>query len=415
MSSKIEKKVLNNIEKDKNDIIALMQKLVQIPSYTGKEAEIGEYLVKEVKKFDLNDVRIEQETVGRPNVMARYKGITSKPSITTYAHFDTVPTGDVTKWIHGPFSGAIEDGKIYGRGISDHKFPIPPLLFAIKAIKDAGVKLQGDIVFAFVCDEERGGHRGMKFVVDAGFCNTDYLLYSGGGGDGESIGIAANGRAYYRITVKGFTQHTGRNDKGINAAVKAMKLISHLQELREDVNNRRTKFKAGDIDIEGKGRLSINLVHAYTAGNNVPDRCIVQIDRRFIPQVESFESTLAEVQDIVVKLKKEDQEFDAEVEFVPDRWFSPSVSVVDPILIGALQRSASKVIGSTPTISNTVGGGSSDHCWYNLRYPDRPFVSYGCGRGGNSHSYDEYISIDGLIDNTKIYALLFMDLLGISK
>ena len=414
MSSNIEKKVLNLIDESKDDIVALMQKLVQIPSYTGNEAEIGEFLVEEVNKFDLDDVRIEQETIGRPNVMARYKGTSGKPSITTYAHYDTVPTGDITKWTHGPFSGTIEDGKIYGRGVSDHKFPIPPLLFAIKAIKDAGVRLKGDIVFAFVCDEERGGHRGMKYVVDEGHCDTDHLLYSGGGGDGDKIGIAANGRAYYRITVKGHTAHTGRNDQGINAAVKAMKLITRLQELREDVNNRKDKFKSGDFEIEGKGRLSINLVNAFTTGNNVPDLCTVQIDRRFIPKVESFESTLAEIQAIVEELKTEDPEFDAEVEFVPDRWFNPSVSVIDPNLVESLQGSVSKVLGITPEINNAVGGGSSDHCWFNMKYPDRSFVSYGCGRGGNSHTYDEFTTVDGLVDNTKIYALFFMNLLGIA-
>ena len=129
--------------------MALLQKLVQIPSYSGNEAEIGEFLIKEVKKFGLDDVRIEQETIGRPNVMSRYKGTIGKPSITTYAHYDTVPTGDITIWIHGPFSGTIENEKIYERGVSDHKFPIPALLYAIKAIKETGVKLKGDVVFDF--------------------------------------------------------------------------------------------------------------------------------------------------------------------------------------------------------------------------------------------------------------------------
>lgn len=415
MYTPIEKKVMTIIDGHKNEIISLMQKLVQIPSISGDEAEIGKFLLEEVKKIELNDTRIVQRSIDRPNVMARYKGTTGKPSITTYAHYDTVPVGDVTKWIHGPFSGTIEDGKIYGRGVSDHKFPIPPLLFAVKAIKEAGVKLKGDIIFAFVCDEELGGHQGMKYVVDKGHCDTDYLLYSGSGGDGKKIGIAANGRAYYRITVKGRTAHTGRNDQGVNAAVKAMKLITLLQELREDVNNRRDKFKSGNFEIEGKGRLSINLVNAFLTGNNVPDSCIVQIDRRFIPKVESFESTRLEVQAIVNKLKSEDPEFDAVVEFVPERWFNPSVSKIDPVLIGALQSSVSKVLEFKPEISNTVGGGSSDHAWFNLKYPNRSFVSYGCSRGGNGHTYDEYVTVNGLIDNTKIYALFLMDLLGVAK
>jgi acetylornithine deacetylase/succinyl-diaminopimelate desuccinylase-like protein len=138
------------------------------------------------------------------------------------------------------------------------------------------------------------------------------------------------------------------------------------------------------------------------------------VDRRFIPQVESFESVQSEINEIVESLKSEDSEFDADVEFVPERWFNPSVSKIDPVLVEALQSSVSKVLNFTPEIRKTVGGGSSDNAWFNMKYPDRPFVSYGCARGGNSHTYDEYVTIDGLIDNTKIYALFLMELLGTS-
>jgi len=410
-----EKKILGLIDKSKDDIVALMQKLVQIPSYSSQEVEIGDFLVEEVTKFGLDDARIVQQVVGRPNVIANCKGKTGKPSISVYAHYDTVPAGDITRWTYGPFSGAIVGNRIYGRGVNDHKFPIPPLLFATKAIKDAGVTLNGDIVYVFVCDEEFGGHRGMRYVVDEGLCDTDYLLYSSVGGAGKTIGIAANGRGYYRITVKGKTTHTGRNDQGLNAAVKAAKLVLRLEELREEVNNRRLKFRAGDVEIEGRGRFSINLVHAFTTGNNVPDRCVVQIDRRLIPQHETFESGQAEIQAVVNRLKEEDPDFDAEVAWNPERWMNFSVSVPDSPLVKALQRSVEKVLGFIPPINTGPTGSSSDHGWFKLRYPERPFAAYAIGRGGNLHTYNEYVTIDGLIDTTKIYALLMMDLLGVAQ
>ncbi len=409
-----EQKIMRLIDQSRDDIVALMQKLVQIPSYTGQEAEIGDFLVKEITKFGLDDARIVQQVVGRPNVMARYRGKTGKPTLTVYAHYDTVPAGDITKWTHGPFSGDIVGDKIYGRGVNDHKFPIPPLLFAIKTIRDAGMTLNGDIVYAFVCDEEFGGHRGMRYVVDEGLCDTDCLLYASVGGSGKTIGIAANGRGYYRIVVKGKTTHTGRNDQGLNAAVKAAKLILRLEELGQEVNNRRLKFKAGDVEIEGRGRFSINLVQAFTAGNNVPDRCIVQIDRRLIPQHETFANGQAEIQAVVDELKREDSEFDAEVVWNPERWMNFSVSVPDSPIVKALRRSVDKVLGFTPPIGTGPTGSSSDHGWFKLKYPDRPFAAYAIGRGDNIHTYDEYATISGLIDTTKIYALLMMDLLGVT-
>ncbi len=408
-----ERDIFQLIDQSKDDNVALMQRLVQIPSYTGKEAEIGEFLGKEVAKFGLDDVRIVQQMVGRPNVIGRYHGKIGEPSLTAYAHYDTVPAGDIMKWTYGPFSGTIVGNRIYGRGVNDHKFPIPPFLFAIKAIGDAGVTLNGDIVFTFVCDEEFGGHRGMRYIVDEGLCDTNYLLY-GAFGDGKTMGIAAAGRGYYRITIKGKTTHTGRNEEGLNAAVKAAKLILRLEKLGQEVNNRRLKFKAGDVEIEGRGRFSINLVEAFTTGNNVPDICTIQVDRRLIPQHETYESAQAEIQAVVDKLRNEDPEFDAEVVWNPERWMNSSVSVPDSPLVEALQRSVEKVSGFIPTIGTGPTGASSDHGWFNLKYPDRPFVGYGISHGGNIHTYDEYATIDGLIDNTKVYALLFMDLLGVA-
>ena len=70
------------------------------------------------------------------------------------------------------------------------------------------------------------------------------------------------------------------------------------------------------------------------------------------------------------------------------------------------------MLGLTPGLSSRETSSSSDHGWFNLKYPNRPFVSYGVGRGGEGHGYDEYATVDGLIDTTKVYALFLMDLLG---
>jgi acetylornithine deacetylase/succinyl-diaminopimelate desuccinylase family protein len=407
--------VLEFIEGEKDNIVSLMQKLVQIPSISGEEEEVGQLVCKMVKSFGLEEAEIVQDMANRPNVIARYRGTKGTPTLTVYAHYDTVPPGDISQWDYGPYSGEIEGDRIYGRGVKDHKFPIPPLLYALKAIKDAGLKLEGDIVFAFVCDEERGGHHGTKLLVDRGLLDTDMMLYSGGGGNGESIGIASNGREYYRIKVKGVTAHTGNNDQGVNAINKAAKLITRLEALEKDVNERRDEFDSNGLKIKGKARFSINYVHAFVTGNNVPDECIVQIDRRFIPKVETPESCRQEIQSILDKLAEEDPDFNAEMITVPDRSMEPAWSFPDSTLVDSLSNSVEKILGTRPIVSDMVGGGSSDWGWYMKKYPNRPVVSYGCSRGGPSHGYNEYATISGLLDNTKIYALLFMELLSVDK
>jgi len=412
--TQVEVKVLDLIDKRQNDNVTLLQQLVQIPSFTGEEAEFGKFLVNEIPKYGLSEAKIVQKMMGRPNIVAHYRGETGKPSITVYSHFDTVPVGDIRQWHFGPLSGQIVGNKIYGRGVKDHKFPIPALLFAIKAIKDAGIKLKGDIVFVSVCDEEFGGHQGMRFLVEQGICNTDYLLYASGGTDGKTFNLGANARGIYIITVKGKTVHTGRNDKGINAAYKAAKLILHLEKLAKEINNRKLTFKMGNMEFEGLGRFSVNTVHAFTTWNNVPDSCVLQIDRRLIPKHETFESGQAEIQAAIDALKQEDPDFDAKVAFHPDRWMNVGLSIPDKTFISSFQRAGEKVLGFAPTLNPRVNTGSSDHGWFHLAYPDRPFLSYGVSRGSDSHSYDEFVTIDGLIDTTKVYALFLMDLLEVA-
>jgi acetylornithine deacetylase/succinyl-diaminopimelate desuccinylase-like protein len=411
--SPIDQKVLDLIDKSKNDNVALLQKSVQIPSFTGNEADMGEFLVREMAKFGLNDARIVRQMEARPNILAHYQGKTGKPSITVYAHYDTVPIGDITQWHYGPLSGEMVGNRIYGRGAIDHKFPISALLYAFKAIRDAGVTLNGNIVFVFVCDEEFGGHHGMRYLIDQGMCNTDYFLYAVCGTDGKTIGIAGSGRVYYLITVKGKTTHTGTNEKGINAAYKAAKLIIRLEKLGQEINERKLKMTTGDVELEGTCRFSVNMVNAYLTGNNVPDRCVIQIDRRLMPKRETWESGQAEIQAVIDELKKEDPEFQADVYIKPEHWMNCAVSVPDRKLIEPLQRSADKVLGFSPVIGK-VSTGSNDCSWFTTAYPDRAVVAYGISRGSGTHSYDEFATTDGLIDTTKVYALFLMDLLGVA-
>ena len=76
--------------------------------------------------------------------------------IAVLGHLDIVPAGD--GWTYPPFEGRIADGKIYGRGTTDDKGPLIASLFALKAIKDAGIKLKRRIRIIFGTDEESGSH-----------------------------------------------------------------------------------------------------------------------------------------------------------------------------------------------------------------------------------------------------------------
>jgi len=396
--------VLDYIDSKRDEIIEFMKTLLKTESVTGSEAKIGVLMAEECKKDGL-DVELVNPIEGRTSVVARYKGTIGKPKVMMYSHYDTVPPGDLSTWIYPPFSGKIVEGEIWGRGARDNKIATCGLTMAFRALRDLGLKLKGDIVFTHVADEEKGGHKGFRVLIDRGYGEgVDYLFY-GHGGDKESIGIAANGCRQYHIIVKGKAAHTSRVEDGVNAVIKAAKLISHLEKLANTVNARRYHLPGTDTIM--KSRFSINKCMGYVANNSIPDTCEVLIDRRFTP-AETAEQTENEIREVINELKKEDQNFDAEIYTDHANMAMLSVSPSDSLLVKSIQKVAEKVAGIKP---NPIGGShSSDHGWFVSKH-HKPVASYGIG-GVGGHSANERIKLDNVILTTKVYALIMLDLLG---
>lgn len=180
---------INNwIENNKDNILETLSELIQIKTEnlppTGNEKKGQEYLYNKTTKFipeedidlfeidDIDDIRehplffptmddLTKNYKDRPNLVARLKGTGGGKSIVFSGHMDTIPVGK-DKWIifGDPFSGKIKDGKMYGRGSADMKAGTLAGFFAIKCIKDLGIKLHGDVYAESVVDEENGGVNG---------------------------------------------------------------------------------------------------------------------------------------------------------------------------------------------------------------------------------------------------------------
>lgn len=206
---KYKERVFNMIDENKDDLIRLMQDLIRFKTVNppGNETPCAEFLAEKLRGVGFT-VQLPAVQKERANVVAKMRGKTGNPSLLCYAHIDVVPPGDLSSWKVDPFAEDIEGEKIYGRGSQDHKFPMPPLLSASKAIREAGVKLNGDLVYTFTADEEELSEVGFRYLVENGYFNdTDSLLYFSAGRKGR-IGVGANGQQVYEITVKGRISHT---------------------------------------------------------------------------------------------------------------------------------------------------------------------------------------------------------------
>ena len=401
----VEQKVLDHVESKRDKIVSLMQSLIQIPSVTGDESEIGAMMEKECNKDGL-EVDIVEPITDRLNVVAKYHGTGEGTRMMMYSHYDVVPAGDADSWTHPPFSGKISDGYIWGGGAQDNKVATCGLTMAFRALKELGIRLKGDIVFTHVCDEEKGGRYGFREILDRGYGEGIDLLYYAHGGSPETIGIAANGSRGCTITVKGRSAHTAQLETGVNAVVQAAGLVNELQNLANEINRR--EFHLPGTDSVMKSRFSINKIHGHVANNNVPDNCEIYIDRRYTPG-ETKEQVDQEYAEVIKRAKTKNPVLDVEYKIRSGNLVS--VAPADSPLVSGIQKAAERVIGSKP---KPIGGShSSDHGWFVDRH-HKPFASYGIG-GEGIHGANERIKIEDLIATTKVYALSMMNILGVQE
>lgn len=148
---------LSRIEKDQEEMVTVLKDLISIPSVKaepvgnapfGKEiARALEYVLAwgEKQGFSVKNLS------GYAGHMEYGEG---EETVGVLVHVDVVPAGD--GWTYGPFSGTIAEGRIYGRGTVDDKGPAVAVMYALKALKEAQVRLKRKIRIIFGCDEESG-------------------------------------------------------------------------------------------------------------------------------------------------------------------------------------------------------------------------------------------------------------------
>jgi carboxypeptidase PM20D1 len=104
---------------------------------------------------------LERREIGDRALLFAWKGSDAAlPPAILCAHFDVVPADDAAEWRHGPFSGDIADGEVWGRGAQDIKVMLVSALFAAERLLAEGHRPRRTIYFAFGGDEEVGGNRG---------------------------------------------------------------------------------------------------------------------------------------------------------------------------------------------------------------------------------------------------------------
>ncbi|WP_156757275.1 M20/M25/M40 family metallo-hydrolase [Actinokineospora pegani] len=136
------------------------------PSTVVGERMAAEWVAEQLSDVGFETTYVESGAKGRGNVVARLAGEDSgRGALLVHGHLDVVPA-DASEWSVHPFSGAVQDGYVWGRGAVDMKDMVGMTLATARRLKRDGVVPKRDLIFAFVADEEAGGEYGAQWLVE---------------------------------------------------------------------------------------------------------------------------------------------------------------------------------------------------------------------------------------------------------
>ncbi|HEX8869226.1 MAG TPA: M20/M25/M40 family metallo-hydrolase, partial [Lentzea sp.] len=156
-----------------DEAVTLVSELIRIdttntgdPATLVGERKAAEWVAEKLSEVGYETTYVESGARGRGNVVARLAGSDpSRGALLVHGHLDVVPA-DASEWSVHPFSGAVQDGYVWGRGAVDMKDMVGMTLALARHFKREGVVPPRDIVFAFLADEEAGGLFGAKWLVE---------------------------------------------------------------------------------------------------------------------------------------------------------------------------------------------------------------------------------------------------------
>jgi acetylornithine deacetylase len=321
---------------DRNYAQETLVRLIQINSINPSlapgapgESEIAGYIAESLSGAGLT-VEIFEPEPGRKTVLGRLSGTGGGRSLMLNAHCDTVDVPGMSE----PFSGAIRDGKVYGRGSYDMKGSLAACMTAAKALADSGVRLTGDVLVAAVADEEYGslGTRDLIQHVHAdGAIVTEPTALE--------VCLAHKGYLWIQVDIAGRAAHGSKFELGIDANMKMGRFLAELSGLERELRSRPPH------PLVGPPSLHAAMLSGGAGLSTYAPSSMVQIERRTVPG-ETAAKAVAEIQAIIDRIAHDDPDFHATAHCFFER--DPFETAPTAAIVQAVDRAARQVRGVAP-------------------------------------------------------------------
>ncbi len=340
----------------KESIVSLTRKLIEFKTVEKPRINAAaEFCCEWLAGHGVHAKIIENE--GLKNVVA-FIG-ESGPTVVLNGHLDVVPAGP------DQFIPYVAEGKLYGRGSFDMLGAVSVMMHVTASLSTRSLPCK--VMLALVPDEETGGQKGSKFLVDHGL-RGDVVIC--GETTNLDIAVQAKGVLQLRVETEGIAAHGSRPWLGDNAILNAFEAYEKIKSL--------PVFQESTSYFE-QPSLNLARIEAGKAINQVPDCCTMDLDIRYLPgqNPEAIRTEIARVVNGTVKVLGQG----APVQTNP----------AHPLIV-QLQKSAEKVLRREVCFFGQDG--AADTRFYAEH--GIPAVEFG-PMGANHHGKNEYVDISSLL------------------
>jgi acetylornithine deacetylase len=345
------------------EVIGLLQDLIRIPSFSGKEKDKADHLMTFLHSKGLEVKRIHN------NLILRNKYFTpDKDTLLLNSHLDTVRVNE--GWTRDPFDPAIEGDRLYGLGSNDAGGSLIGLLAAFLYFYDRQ-DLHYNLVYLASGEEENSGKNGVESVLSL----LDPVFFAMvGEPTGMRLAIAEKGLLVLDCKAKGKSGHAAR-EEGLNAIYKAMQDIEWIRNYRFPMRS----------DLLGEVKMNVTMIHAGIQHNMIPDTCDFVVDIR--------STDLYTNEQILEILRK-----NLKSEFRPRSTRLQATSIRKDHPVVRVARSLGMELFGSSTLSDQA-------------LMPFPTVKIGPGNSARSHIADEFIGMDEIVTGIDLYINLLKRLI----
>ena len=393
--------------------IELLSSLISFRSTVGNEKDIQGYLAEYVGKLgfkpklapihpgiesdrDYTLVPDHKGYEGRANLVFTVPGAGGARSVILNTHVDVVPGPDEL------FTPQVENGVIRGRGAVDAKAQVVTILAALSALKDAGVKLRGDVIVQFVIEEEVGGNGALSVILDGMRADGVVVMES----SDFNIYPANRGAVWFKLAIEGKSTHMGRWRDGVNAVEEMMDVIRILK----DYEQKLVAESGGDPlfpDPAANIKVNVGTIQGGDWPSMVPGHCVVEGGVGFLPN-----KRLADIQNEVRRaIDTQASAWTREhynLEF--SRLHNEAYRMPPDHALAQTLHASAIAQGATSEISGMTASCDARLFWHR---GEMPTVVFGPGKFPYAHSLEEQISVQDIVFGAKILADFLVSWCGV--